>query len=237
MYRGVLLGVWLAVLAALAACHPSATAPRPQQGAIFGLVRDRGTGTELAMVDLQLRAEGQAAAKTVKSAEDGTYDFDPVAPGRYVLTAAFAGDLVEIRNIVVIAGRATAVDVPFQLGRLEPLYVDYGDPEDGRVSHYRLRRAAETGVIEGTLSDVATRERVPGAVVTAALGFDVTNNLQVVTDAQGRFRFSDVAPGTYTISAFYTVARRGHIEVQRNSLRVNAGEGLVVPMWIELGAP
>jgi hypothetical protein len=236
MYRGVVLAASIAIASA---CGPAAPAPRPSAGAIFGLVRDRATGTEVAMVDLRLRgADPAAPVATAKSSEDGTYDFDPVAPGRYVLTATFAGDLVEIRNVVVVAGRATAVDVAFELGRLEPLYVDYGDPDDGKVSRYALRRAdAGTGLIEGTVSDLATRERIPGAVVTAALGFDVTNNLQVVTDGQGRFRFAGIAPGTYTISAYYTVARRGNIEVQRNSLRVNAGEATVVPMWLELEGP
>jgi hypothetical protein len=227
----------LSILGIAMACGgPQTTAHRPPStGAVIGLVRDRASGEPIAMAELRLRLDGElGAAIRARSEPSGTYEIDGLQPGRYTLTTYYAGDVVEVANIGVSAGRTTPVDVAFELGRTEPLRVDYGDASDGAIDRYRPRRGdPATGLIEGTVSDSATRERVPGAVVTA-LGHELTDTRQTVTDGQGRFLFEDLPPGTYAVSAYYTVQRRGQIEVLRNGLEVRGGAAVVVPLWVEL---
>ena len=40
-------------------------------------------------------------------------------------------------------------------------------------------------------------------------------------------------PGTYVISAYYSVGGHGEIEVRRSDVAVAGGEAVVVPLWIE----
>ena len=55
-----------------------------------------------------------------------------------------------------------------------------------------------------------------------------------VTDDQGRFRVDNLPPGTYEVSANYTVVRRGQLELRRNNIVVVGGETVVVPLWLEV---
>ena len=95
-------------------------------------------------------------------------------------------------------------------------------------------QANRTGVsiIEGTVNDTSTRGRVPGAVVTAVHGEQTE---QTISDDHGRFRFDGVAPGTYSVSAYYSVGGRGQIEDRRSEIAVAGSEAVLVPLWIELG--
>jgi large repetitive protein len=234
------LAVLTLAAGALGACRPPPVT-RPTTGGIIGLVRDGATGESIGKAELVLRADGQLerGATAVTTAE-GFYEFEKLPPGRYTITAHYAGETVEITNIAITAGRGAPVDIAFELGRADPLTVDYGNPDDGAIRHYRPKAAdPSTGMIEGTVTDAATRERVPGAVVTAIVmvadhAATDANVEQSVTDAHGRFVFPRLAPGTYVVSAYYTIERRGQIEVQRNGLAVQAGEALVVPLWVEL---
>lgn len=222
---------------AAAACHAQVKPTAPATtGMIIGLVRDSATGEPIALAELNLRADGELSRKSqAKSSHEGVYDFDKLRPGRYSLTAYFAGDVVEVGNITVVAGRIAPVDIAFELGRTEPLVVDYGNPQEGAIARYTPKQAnPNTGLIEGTVSDSATRERVPGAVVTALFGDRTDSTLQTITDARGRFVFPDLPPGVYAVSAYYSIATRGQIEVLRNSLDVHGGEAVVVPLWVEL---
>ena len=79
-------------------------------------------------------------------------------------------------------------------------------PKEGAIDRYHpAHHAADTGVIEGTVTDSGSRERVPGAVVTASLG-GTPEALEGVTDDQGRYRFDHVKPGTYVVSTYYSVS-------------------------------
>jgi hypothetical protein len=213
------------LLVLLAACG-AAQRPRPTAGSIGGLVRDHGSGDPVGMAQLTL-----SSGATTTSAPDGLYAIDHVQPGRYTLVARFAGQPVTIRNIDVRAGEATFVDVTFTLGNPEPIVVDFGDPKQGQITRYKPRR--DITLIEGTVSEFGTHERVVGAVVTAE-GGPRQDVLQTVTDAQGRYRFDGIEPGTYAVSAYYAITGRGQIEVRRSDIQVDRDEGVVVPIWVEL---
>ena len=40
-----------------------------------------------------------------------------------------------------------------------------------------------------------------------------------------------------TVSAYYTIGGRGEIEVRRSAIDVHGGDGVIVPLWLELAKP
>ena len=231
----ILLLVKVALLLACLACLVACGAPqraRPTTGAIAGLARDHDSGDPIAKAEIRIRADATGTQRVTASSDLGLYDVDHLAPGRYRLTAAFAGQPVEIVNIDVRAGETTMVDLTFTLGRPDPIRVDFGDPKAGAIDRYRPRGGGGAAIIEGTVNDTVTRARVPGAVVTA-VGADVTQTQQTVSDDHGRFRFDAIPPGIYAVSAYYSLGGRGQIEVRRSGIDVAAAEAVIVPLWIE----
>ena len=71
-----------------------------------------------------------------------------------------------------------------------------------------------------------------GALAVARRG--TPEALEGITDDQGRYRFDNVKPGTYVVSAYYSVSGRGQIEIRRSDIAVAGGEGVIVPIWIEV---
>ena len=211
-----------------AACGSAPAHKRATTGAIAGLAHDRASGESIAMAELRVEGPSTRGLMTTSNAE-GFYDFDHLAPGRYTLHGLFAAQPVTINNVEVSAGLATYVDIEFTLGNPEPLLVDYGDPRQGEIRHYASTNGQR---IDGTVTDSATRERIAGAVVTATSS--ATDTLQTVTDDQGRYRFADVQPGTYVVSAYYSIGGRGQIEVRRSDITIDPKTAVFVPLWVEL---
>src|SRR6185369_2355147 len=82
--RSVTVVCAFAVVASLAAAPAWA-----QQGSVAGAVLD-ALGARVAAATVTLVGERQTGGET-KSAADGTYTFESVAPGRYQVKAAAAG--------------------------------------------------------------------------------------------------------------------------------------------------
>jgi hypothetical protein len=223
--------VKLAVLV-LASCGAAQHPSLPKDGSIAGVARDHDSGDPVAHAELHVRADGEMRARGASTGSQGTFAFEHLPPGRYSLTASFAGQPITVDHIDVAAGRIAVVDVTFTLGKPDPITVDFGNPKEGEID--RFHPAHHAPLIEGTVRDAGTRDCVPGAVVTAWAG---SGTLQAVTDDQGRYRFDDVAPGTYTVSAYYSIAGRGQIEFRRSDIAIAGGEGVIVPLWIELAKP
>jgi len=224
----VRIAVWVVLLAACG----SGLRAQPKTGAIAGLTRDHDSGDAISKAEIRVRGTSGNEPRRTVSNENGAYDVGHLAPGRYQLTATFAGQPIDVTNIDVTAGETKYVDLVFTLGRPDPLRVDYDD-QSGRIDRYRpAKLGPAVAMIEGTVNDTSTRERVSGAVVTA-----VTHDLtqQTVSDDNGRFRFDDIAPGTYSVSAYYSISGRGQIEVRRSLIDVAGAEAVVVPLWIEMG--
>jgi hypothetical protein len=171
--------------------------------------------------------------RIVTSSDRGLYDVDHLAPGTYQLVAVFADQPIEVRNIAVRAGELTMVDLVFTLGRPDPITIDFGNVRDSKIERYRPKHLASSiAIIEGTVNDSETRQRVAGAVVTAVGTGSETQ--QTVSDDHGRYRFEPVVPGVYSVSAYYSVGGRGQIEVRRSGIAVEGAEAVVVPLWIEM---
>jgi Carboxypeptidase regulatory-like domain len=221
-------------VASFAACAASHRPPLPTTGGIAGLARDHDSGDPVAKAEIYLRAPGQFRPQSTVSSDRGLFDIQRLKPGRYTLSASFAGQPVEVSNIEVRAGEITMVDVTFTLGRPDPIHIDHG-AKGSEIDRYRPRHLASTvAVIEGTVNDTSTRQRVSGAVVTAVHGDDAATTQQTISDEAGRFRFEAVPPGTYSISAYYSIGGRGQIEVRRSGISVAGAEAVVVPLWIEM---
>ena len=221
----------------LAACGGAAAQTKATKvtGGIAGLARDHDSGDPVAKAEIRVRASGQFEPLSTVSSDRGLFDIQQLRPGRYTLSALFAGQPVEVTNIEVRAGEITMVDVTFTLGRPEPIKYDY-NTKGAEIDRYRPKSLAASSValIEGTVNDTATRQRVSGAVVTAVHGDDVATTQQTVSDDHGRYRFESVRPGIYSISAYYSIGGRAQIEVRRSGIEVASAEAVIVPLWIEM---
>ncbi len=227
------------LLLVVAACGGSAathtSGPRRTTGGIAGLARDHDSGDPVAKAEIRVRATGQFKPLQTVSSDRGLFDIQELRPGKYTLSALFAGQPVEVTNIEVRAGEITMVDVTFTLGRPEPIQYDY-NIKGAEIDRYRPKALASKplALIEGTVNDMSTRLRVPGAVVTAVQDNNVATTQQTVSDDSGRYRFDEVRPGTYAISAYYSIGGRAQIEVRRSGIEVASSEAVVVPLWIEM---
>jgi hypothetical protein len=203
-------------------------------GTIAGLARDHDSGDPIAHAEIRIRSLG-GEPRVTSSSDRGLYGIDQLIPGRYDLIAQFAGQPVEVRNIDVRSGETTTVDLVFTLDQPDPIRIDYADPKTAAIDRYKPRGlATSVAVIEGTVNDSATRLRVPGAVVTAIGGGAPSRTEQTVSDEHGRYRFDAIVPGTYSVSAYYSIGGRGQIEVRRSGIAVAGAEAVVVPLWIEM---
>jgi hypothetical protein len=210
-------------------------AARALDGGLTGLARDHDSGEAIAKASIHVRAQGQMAATITTTAKDGAFALAHLAPGKYSLSADFAGQQINVDNITIKSGDPTVVDVTFDLGHPDPITVDFGTAKDSEIDHYHPQHHTTTALIEGTVNDRASRSRVAGAVVTAigpGSGPSVPT-LQAVSDDQGRYRFDPVPPGVYVVSAYYSVGNRGQIEVRRSDIEVDAAQGVRVPLWVE----
>jgi hypothetical protein len=221
------------LLVVAAACHRGAPPPAATTGAIAGKLRDEDTGTAIASATLAIQRDGTLRPITVISSPEGTYELLRLAPGRYDVTATYAGVTIDVHGVVVAAGRTVDVDLDLPLGRPEARHLDFGDPREGDIHHYRLPKAdTAVGVIEGTVTEASTRERVVGAVVTASSPA-MAQAAQAVTDDHGHFELTGLPPGEYSVSAYYTVARHGTIQIEHHRVPVRGGEAAVVPLFVE----
>ena len=231
----VRIAVLLVFLAACGGAGVQSTKATSTTGGIAGLARDHDSGDPVAKADIRLRATGQFQPFATVTSDRGLFDIQKLRPGRYTLSALFAGQPIEVTNIEVRAGEITMVDVTFTLGRPEPIHYDH-NTKGAEIDRYRPKSLADSAgaLIEGTVNDTATRQRVPGAVVTAVHDNNVATTQHTVSDDNGRYRFDEVRPGTYAISAYYSIGGRAQIEVRRSGIEVARAEAVVVPLWIEM---
>lgn len=223
----------LVLLAFAAACGHAQRVPAPTTGGIGGQLRDAITG-EAVTGTVTAHDEDGFDVSTVIVAADGSYVIDGLKPGRYGLVVEVLGGPIHFSGVPVDAGRVTAFDLPIDRGAIGGDAVRFADLAGDNISEYAPADLDPARArLEGTVTDSVTRERVEGAVVTTTHP-ETGETLTAVSDDHGRFEFADVPPGTYTLSAFYQVPRRGQIEVRRADVPVAAGRAVVVPLTIEV---
>ncbi|HUS30387.1 MAG TPA: carboxypeptidase-like regulatory domain-containing protein [Kofleriaceae bacterium] len=207
------------------------TRRRATDGAITGLTRDGDNAEPLGTAHVRLQGPNAPDAVGV-SGRDGMYTIDHVLPGRYTVVGTYAGQTVKTTNVVVDAGEATYVDILFTPGRPEPYEIDYSEAKLREIKRFRSKDAHTQ--LEGTLTDAVTHVRIPGAVVTAfGPAGPSADTLQTITGDDGRYKFEQVQPGVYVVSAYYSVGGRGQIEVRRSDIQVESGDDVDVPLFID----
>ena len=238
---GAVRYLMLALVVAGCSAGPRAAAPPADvrvtktTGAIIGLARDHDTGDPIALAEIRLAGKAMHHVHTTTN-DTGHYMLERLPPGTYTLVAEFAGQPLEVHDIAVKANDLTHVDLVFTLGRPDPIRVSYVDPKKSQIDRYRPPHIPDgTAIIEGTVNDLQTHQRVTGAVVTVVThGPAGPQTEMTVSDDDGRYRFENVTPGTYAVSAYYSISGRGQIEVRRGGIAVGGKEAVIVPLWIEM---
>lgn len=229
-----ILGLWLCLIAASCGAAQR-TSLAPTLGAILGIARDQDSGDPVAFATILARREGEVLNQARKSSDRGLYQFLQLAPGRYTVTGTFAGQTITANDVMVVAGESVAIDLSFAFGHPDTTMLSYGNGQDAAITRFRPRKLApQTARIEGTLSDNSTRGRVVGAAISLIPDGSQFALQQEVTDDYGQFRFDNVPPGTYALSSSYALGRRGQVELRRSGLTVADGDGLRVPLWVEV---
>lgn len=217
----------LLVVVLCAGCHHHASHAVPTTGDITGLAWDQDSGNALAGVKVEI------ASRSGMSAPGGLFDVDKIPPGTYTLKGTFRGQTSLDKDLVIKAGDTTFAKLPFKLAH-EDLKVVVEEPARlSEITRYHPANVGPTGAqIEGVVIDTLSHKTVEGAVINIVAADKSTQ--QMVSDEHGHYKFENVAPGTYAISAYYSVTSRGQIEVRRSDIPVAGGEAVVVPLLVEL---
>lgn len=218
---------------ALGACAARATPSGPAVGMIAGLVRDAESGQAVADAIVVVRRAGSIAPERHVTNEDGAFMIADLVPGTYDVAAYVGKVRIGERPAVVRPNEILGLDFTFTRGG--PPTPDLNAPGAPELWRYRPPGAdAAAGTVEGTVADIRGT-RLPGAVVSITRTGTI-DTVQTTTDDQGRFSVEGLAPGHYDVIAYYSVVRRGQLELRRNRVAVAGGEVVVVPLWLETQA-
>ena len=225
----------LVVALGLAGCGAGARRGPPPitVGTLAGLIRTADTGAPVGDATIVLRRPGELAPVQERTNGTGAYMIARLPPGTYQVTVYQDERTIGDEQVAFQAGKVTGLDLSVRprLAAAEstPVDVASGTP----LWRFRPDGAPPgSAAIEGTVSEMGERTRLEGAVVTVIDGAGAVV-AQAVSDGDGRYRFDAVAPGSYVVSAYYTLVGRGQFEIRRNDVVLDAGETVVVPLAIE----
>jgi hypothetical protein len=160
-------------------------APKPSSDRISGVVVDALSGQPLAGATVSISSNVQNSARRMTTGEDGTFVFEGVAPGMYVLSGRRHGYVTQ--NYEEHEGFTTGIAVGPGL-----------EPENLRLT--LLPMATISGEVRDEQGD-AVRE----APVTLFMQANqrgrrrVQTLMRMMTDDRGDYRFSELEPGTYYV--------------------------------------
>lgn len=189
------------------------------EGAIGGIVRDAADGKPLSMVSIQADQNGERVAHDI-SDHEGRYRLGPLEPGRYDVSAKFAGARVAYKDITVEKAQETDVRVNIDLR-------DHGDRTEV------VETGGEAGSIQGVVLDGPHGAPFPGTAVSLTAPH-LEDAVMTITDSNAVFRFRGLRPGVYALSTFYQLVEQGNIEVRRSNIVVKPGEMTSVELVLEL---
>lgn len=172
---------------------PSSMANRFYTGTASGLYRynSAGTGMVMGMITDSATARGITGAQVIANTGGAAYTVE----GAYLLVTAAGGSTISVsaggysnasRTITVVSGDTVSLDLT-------------------------LTSLSEPGTILGVVTDVSTESPVEGATILVDPGGYSTQSL-----TEGVYTLGDVAPATYSVSAFkegYSVEREGGVAV------------------------
>ncbi len=233
-----------ALILATACSHPAAAprTPATTGGGIAGTVRDSSSGDALSFAEIQITEWGSMADRQVRSASsraDGGFEQAGLRGGLYLVDVRYGEHRVRVFAVPVDNGKTTELQVKIDTGALSSdksyQYVDMAtnpvltakapDPEQHAI-------AARTGAIRGVVTEIASKQQLPGAVVAATTP-GVRDAQLAIADDRGQYHLRGLTPGTYTLSVYYQLVERGNIEVRRTGVAVDAGRETVIDLQLD----
>lgn len=158
----------------------------------------QSSGTPIANAVVRLTQNGTTMASTVTNGV-GVYTLTGVLQGTYTVQAQADAFVTGVQGVTVQAGATSTVNFSLQ---------------------------SSPGSITGIITDKATNDVIPGATITISLGNTIITT--ILSDDEGSYSFSGLAPGSYTIQAQepdYQTATTGAIIVANQTTTVNLSLG------------
>lgn len=164
----------------------------PDPGEITGRITDSSTSNPIAGASIDVLINGVTIASALSDA-DGNYMITGLAPGSYIVHAHATDYQNAVVGAIVLADQTTTVDIAL---------VDSPGSISGRV-------VTQIGF-----------NPIPGAVLALDLSGAVVST--VLTDSDGNYVISDIAPGVYIIQAkadgFTTITRGVLVTANQNTV-------------------
>lgn len=193
---------------------------KPAEGAIGGVIRDAADGKPLSMVSIQAEQDGKQIAHDI-SDYTGRYRLNPLAPGRYDVSAKFADARVQHKDIIVEQAKETELKVSIELG------------VQAEESTADVATRGPPGSIQGLVVDGADGNIVPGTVVSLSAPH-LEDVVMAIADENGTFQFRGLRPGVYNLSSYYTLVDQGSVEVRKSNVVVEPGQATSVELRVDL---
>ena len=171
------------------------------RGSIAGVVSEKGTGTPLQGISIQVTPKGMYFPKFGSTAADGSYEVSGLDPGTYsVLFEDNARVYVDKGTNNVVVEPATTTNLDMEL-------VSWATANAGSISG--VVRAADTGT------------PIPGVSITVYLPGSVLERTRSAAD--GSYEVDDLPPGSYGIdfalmNDLYTPGSVSGVVVDRNDV-------------------
>lgn len=146
-----------------------------QLGNITGIITDSETGNVIP----QVLVTTQNSTSSVITDIDGVFYIENVSPGNYTLVASKVDYVTSQVSVRVDSGLTTTADIVLSKEQ-EP----------------------ESGVLEGQVINASDDTGIETAVVTLTSEGETNSiNLTKISDSNGNYKFLDIPPGTYAVSA------------------------------------
>lgn len=202
----------------------------PTTTRLSGVVTEEGQ--PLAGAELSLRADGEAvdpraaALRSLgmgggprsRSSSDGSFEFQGVEPGDYVLEVSHASRQMPESFEVTVGEDELEFDVDLALTRVRGRVLDAaGEPVAGASVEARRARGAGSGSAPRAMMFMA---RGPSGGTSLSLGGGPASDDRVLTDAEGRFELRGVASG---VEVEVAIRHPDYIPSTSEPLRVEAG--------------
>lgn len=187
---------------------PSPTPPSIALATIKGRALAAEDSRPLDNVDIALFA-GARRIKFTRSLPNGSYVIPSIPVGTYVLIATHQDQRLRSRPVTIKADQTWHVDLPFSLGVAEAEIRFDEEPASNVVASPRPHPRG-LGHVTGYVGTRGTKLRRRDVVLY--LTHAGSEPLITVTDADGRFEFSDVPSGRYRLASYFTVSGKGFVE-------------------------